>query len=99
MTAPLTSAEYCGLSGWYWYCEEHDAHGIADSEDEAVFVMDAHVEYHELQDGRRCAESGLQVVLYVPDDQDAVPEDQDAVTEDDEREHRNSNAGTRSPVA
>src|SRR4051812_47611116 len=63
-TSPLTSADYCGLSGWYWYCREHDAHGLADSEDEAEFVMDAHIEYHELHDGRACADRDTEVVFY-----------------------------------
>src|SRR3954469_19575148 len=65
--ASLTSADFCGLSGWYWYCNEHDAHGIADSEDEAEFVLDAHVEYHELHDGRAGADSGRGVVFYSAD--------------------------------
>src|SRR3954452_20836133 len=70
-TALLTSADYCGLSGWYWYCNEHDAHGIADSEDEAEFVMDAHIEYHELHDGRACADNGTEVVFYRAEGEDA----------------------------
>src|SRR3954463_11425707 len=64
MASLMTSADYCGLSGWYWYCNEHDAHGIADSEDEAEFVMDAHIEYHELHDGRACADRDTEVVFY-----------------------------------
>jgi|SRR3954451_7952731 len=70
-TASLTSADFCGLSGWYWYCDEHDAHGIADTEDEAEFVLDAHVEYHELHDGRACAAGGTEVVFYRADAEDA----------------------------
>src|SRR3954471_12019092 len=64
----LDSVEYCGLSGWYWYCEEHDAHGICDSEDEATFVLDAHVEYHELHDGQGCPQDGLVVIFQRPAD-------------------------------
>src|SRR3954447_3082774 len=64
MDSLLTSADYCGLSGWYWYCKEHDTHGLADSEDEARFVMDAHIEYHELHDGRPCPDGDTEVVFY-----------------------------------
>ncbi len=71
----LTSADYCGLSGWYWYCEEHDAHGIADSEDEAEFVLDAHIEYHELNDGTRCSEDGTKVVFFDEAEIDLTDED------------------------
>lgn len=61
----VSSVDDCGLSGWYWYCREHDAHGIADSEDEAVFVLDAHVEYHELH-GQGCPTSDLLVIFQQP---------------------------------
>lgn len=73
MATIVDSVDYCGLSGWYWYCDEHDAHGIADSEDEATFVMDAHVEYHELH-GRSCRQDGLVVIFQKPAD-DEEPSD------------------------
>lgn len=31
------------VSGWLWYCDNHDSHGIADNEAEAVAVSDAHL--------------------------------------------------------
>lgn len=68
MPRRISSVDDCGLSGWYWYCEEHDAHGIADSEDEAVFVLDAHVEYHELH-GKDCPQQGLVVIYQRPADE------------------------------
>src|SRR3954451_18759568 len=68
----LNSVDYCGLSGWYWYCEEHDAHGVADSEDEATFVLDAHVEYHELHDGEGCPPRGLMVIFQRPADDEGA---------------------------
>jgi hypothetical protein len=34
------------VSGWVWYCDEHDSHGNADTEDEAVFMFDAHYDFH-----------------------------------------------------
>ena len=70
--ARISSVDDCGLSGWYWYCTEHDAHGISDSEDEAVFVLDAHVEYHELH-GRACPQAGLVVVFQQPAPEDEIP--------------------------
>jgi hypothetical protein len=32
-------------AGWLWYCDEHNTHGNADSEDEAEHMADAHVEF------------------------------------------------------
>ena len=32
--------------GWLWYCDEHDSHGNADSEDEARAVGRAHTSWH-----------------------------------------------------
>ena len=32
-------------SGWLWYCDVHDTHGNADSQDEATIVSDAHRTY------------------------------------------------------
>ena len=33
------------VNGWLWYCDEHDTHGNADTEDEAGLVGDAHSDY------------------------------------------------------
>ncbi len=32
-------------AGWLWYCDEHDTHGNAGSEEEAEVVADAHADY------------------------------------------------------
>jgi hypothetical protein len=32
-------------NAWLWYCDDHDTHGNADSEDEAHHVAAAHVAY------------------------------------------------------
>lgn len=34
------------IGGWLWYCEEHDSHGNADSEDEAQALANAHAAHH-----------------------------------------------------
>lgn len=70
--ARISSIDDCGLSGWYWYCGEHDAHGIADSEDEAVFVLDAHVEYHELH-GQGCPPTDLVIIFQRPASNEEEP--------------------------
>ena len=36
----------CTIAGWFWYCDLHDTHGNADSEDEAEFIAEAHLEFH-----------------------------------------------------
>jgi hypothetical protein len=33
------------VAGWLWYCDEHNTHGNADSEDEAAAMVDAHIRY------------------------------------------------------
>lgn len=33
------------VTGWLWYCDEHDTHGNADSEAEAEAMAAAHVEF------------------------------------------------------
>jgi hypothetical protein len=33
------------VAGWLWYCDEHDAHGNGDSEDEVQAYADTHREY------------------------------------------------------
>lgn len=33
------------VSGWLWYCDVHDTHGNADSQDEAQHMADAHRDY------------------------------------------------------
>lgn len=48
------SASVCSdtINGWLWYCDEHDTHGNADSQEEAQHMADAHVDYHlELDEG------------------------------------------------
>jgi hypothetical protein len=40
----------CTTSGWYWYCDVHDTHGNADTQDEAEAISEAHQEYHDLMD-------------------------------------------------
>jgi cation transport regulator ChaB len=32
-------------AGWLWYCDTHDTHGNADSEQEARYIARAHVEF------------------------------------------------------
>lgn len=38
------------LSGWLWYCDSHDTHGNADSEDEARFIAQAHFHFCSIND-------------------------------------------------
>jgi hypothetical protein len=33
------------VNGWMWYCDQHDTHGNADSEDEAHAVAGAHEDF------------------------------------------------------
>lgn len=50
----LAAASVCSdtVNGWLWYCDEHDTHGNADSEDEAGYMAHAHSDYHlDPQDG------------------------------------------------
>lgn len=35
----------CTLNGWVWYCDGHDTHGNADTEDEARHMAAAHQDY------------------------------------------------------
>jgi hypothetical protein len=37
--------DLCIQRGWYWYCDTHDSHGVADEEAEAEAVANAHVAY------------------------------------------------------
>lgn len=50
-----TAATACtGDGGWFWYCDDHDTHGNADSEAEALAMLDAHCAYmraHQPDDG------------------------------------------------
>ena len=34
------------VAGWIYYCDEHDTHGNADTQDEADHMAAAHVGYH-----------------------------------------------------
>src|SRR4051794_29441125 len=38
------------MHGWLWYCDVHDSHGNADTEDEAWFVATAHEEHRAMLD-------------------------------------------------
>ena len=38
----------CTDHGWVWYCDVHDTHGNADSEDEAEYVASAHEGFFDL---------------------------------------------------
>lgn len=59
MVFSLIAANACESThgGWIWYCDEHDTHGNADSEEEAQFMSDMHVEYHSEgdEDNQICA--------------------------------------------
>ena len=48
----MAAASACASTsnGWVWYCDEHDTHGNADSQEEAEFMADFHQEYFRLQD-------------------------------------------------
>ena len=35
------------VDGWLWYCDNHDTHGNADTEDEAEAYAEAHREYFQ----------------------------------------------------
>lgn len=35
----------CTNGGWFWYCDAHDTHGNADTEDEARAISAAHTAY------------------------------------------------------
>lgn len=49
----LMIAEVCKdtASGWLWHCDEHDTHGNADSREEAEWLADAHVAFHDDLEG------------------------------------------------
>jgi hypothetical protein len=43
------------VAGWLWYCDIHDTHGNADSEEEAEVYADAHREHFaDQQDDEPC---------------------------------------------
>jgi len=54
------------MQGWLWYCDVHDTHGNADTEDEAWFVAQAHEEVRAIVDGP--AECELVVWLRTPEE-------------------------------
>lgn len=35
------------VHGWLWYCDVHDTHGTANSQDEAEHLAAAHRRYHD----------------------------------------------------
>jgi hypothetical protein len=41
----------CTDHGWVWYCDVHDTHGNADSEDEAEWVAVAHENFFDFAGG------------------------------------------------
>lgn len=41
----------CTDHAWVWYCDVHDTHGNADSEDEAEYVASAHEGFFDLVGG------------------------------------------------
>jgi hypothetical protein len=52
------------VAGWLWYCDEHDTHGNADSEEEAEHCADAHSEYMLMINGAEDAIGCRTVVWY-----------------------------------
>ena len=42
-------------AGWTWYCDYHEAFGLADTEHEALWMGGAQLHYHE--DDQRCTMS------------------------------------------
>ena len=42
-------------AGWTWYCDYHEAFGLADTEHEALWMGGAHLHYYE--DDERCTMS------------------------------------------
>ena len=38
----------CTYHAWVWYCDVHDSHGNADSEEEAEYVASAHEGFFDL---------------------------------------------------
>lgn len=45
----VTMASACPSThnGWLWYCDVHDTHGTANSQNEAEHVAEAHRAHHE----------------------------------------------------
>lgn len=53
--SPLNVSAMAGVcadttSGWLYYCDEHDTHGNADSEEEALHMADAHVDFFDSEE-------------------------------------------------
>jgi len=38
-------------NGWLWYCDVHDTHGNADSQDEADLLADTHAMFMDDEEG------------------------------------------------
>jgi hypothetical protein len=56
----------CTVAGWIWYCDVHDSHGNADSEEEAKHMAMAHEEFWILQEvDVECVEDGSPCDLMV----------------------------------
>lgn len=49
--APLLKVK--PIAGWTWYCGYHDTYGLADDEEEALFMAGAHLHYFKV-DEERC---------------------------------------------
>lgn len=48
--------------GWLWYCDVHDAHGNADSADEAWACADAHMAWKIHDEGK--ADEGCDIQVW-----------------------------------
>lgn len=65
MTSTL-GPQACTKAGWFWFCDEHDTHGNADSVEEAGFIADAHSEFQlTFGDHQESRESCVTVLLPV----------------------------------
>lgn len=55
------------VAGWLWYCDEHDSHGNADSEEEAWAVAQGHVDFFAVvtEDAEDDDEYEGECVIYV----------------------------------
>jgi hypothetical protein len=60
------------INGWIWYCDEHDTHGNADTEEEADHMAAAHVEFWEAEDAAWAAANPEELI---DPDGDGEPDD------------------------
>jgi len=47
LVVAMASACPTTANGWLWYCDVHDTHGTANSQDEVEHVAQAHRDYHD----------------------------------------------------